>query len=321
MGAERSGIKRLNGGINNQVFLCTQGSSNWVLKGFPETRNGQTDRMKAEVEFLEFAEDIAPSFTPRLYHADWERRYIVQEFIEGDAFTPGAKPSQESVQAAADFYKKINSNHQLAKHKIKQNACDGHASLRMHIQDARKRLNKLYQTQLDKNTESVAKKVLNSLRSDFEKVKIETENLIGKGKVLDEIPTAELCISPSDFGFHNAIQRPENICFIDFEYAGWDDPAKTVVDFALQPKVPVLEMSTHLLKAAESISQADIGKRCIALKPILRVKWACIILSVLNTDRAKDVLTIVGDIGYEELISTRLQAAEAFMEKTDNLSF
>jgi len=42
------------------------------------------------------------------------------------------------------------------------------------------------------------------------------------------------CISPSDFGFHNAIMTSDqHIRFLDFEYAGWDDPAKMVGDFSL----------------------------------------------------------------------------------------
>ncbi|MFX9699951.1 hypothetical protein ABTP10_19680, partial [Acinetobacter baumannii] len=44
------------------------------------------------------------------------------------------------------------------------------------------------------------------------------------------------CLSPSDFGFHNAVQRPEGqIVFVDFEYFGWDDPVKLTCDFMLHP--------------------------------------------------------------------------------------
>src|SRR5262249_52494804 len=50
----------------------------------------------------------------------------------------------------------------------------------------------------------------------------------------------ERCLSPSDFGFHNALCEPNGrFRFIDFEYAGWDDPARMVCDFFCQPAVPV----------------------------------------------------------------------------------
>lgn len=42
-------------------------------------------------------------------------------------------------------------------------------------------------------------------------------------------------LSPSDFGLHNVILNKKNIYFIDFEYFGWDDPAKLTSDFILHP--------------------------------------------------------------------------------------
>ena len=59
----------------------------------------------------------------------------------------------------------------------------------------------------------------------------------------DSRPETELapqhrCLSPSDFGFHNALLRgrpgvpgARDWVFLDFEYFGWDDPAKTVPIF------------------------------------------------------------------------------------------
>ena len=47
----------------------------------------------------------------------------------------------------------------------------------------------------------------------------------------------ELILSPSDFGFHNTLLASDGaLKFFDFEYAGWDDPAKTAADFLRQPR-------------------------------------------------------------------------------------
>ena len=44
------------------------------------------------------------------------------------------------------------------------------------------------------------------------------------------LPKETRCLSPSDFGFHNALlEATGKLRFVDFEYAGWDDPAKTGV--------------------------------------------------------------------------------------------
>jgi hypothetical protein len=42
-------------------------------------------------------------------------------------------------------------------------------------------------------------------------------------------------LSPSDFGFHNILIDQKRLVFIDFEYFGWDDPAKMINDFLLHP--------------------------------------------------------------------------------------
>ena len=43
-------------------------------------------------------------------------------------------------------------------------------------------------------------------------------------------------ISPSDIGFHNVLKNQGKVNFIDFEYAGWDDPRKLLSDLVLQPQ-------------------------------------------------------------------------------------
>ena len=49
-----------------------------------------------------------------------------------------------------------------------------------------------------------------------------------------ELEEDEKIISPSDFGLHNAkLGEDGKLAFFDFEYAGWDDPAKTIADFFL----------------------------------------------------------------------------------------
>ena len=74
--------------------------------------------------------------------------------------------------------------------------------------------------------------------------RLETRILSEAGRLgLDpdtQVTPAMRCLSPSDFGFHNALREPSGrLRFIDFEYAGWDDPAKLVGDFFNQVQAPV----------------------------------------------------------------------------------
>ena len=48
------------------------------------------------------------------------------------------------------------------------------------------------------------------------------------------LPQEQRSLVPSDFGFHNALRRPDGtLAFFDFEYFGWDDPVKLTADVLL----------------------------------------------------------------------------------------
>ena len=107
------------------------------------------------------------------------------------------------------------------------------------------------------------------------------------------------CLSPSDFGFHNAlISEGDEVKFLDFEYAGWDDPARTVCDFFCQPAVPVpgdyfAEFST--VAAALCREPSRCMESIELLMPVYRIKWCCIILNeFLNVDGARRSFAIGG---------------------------
>ena len=92
----------------------------------------------------------------------------------------------------------------------------------------------------------------------------------------------ERCISPSDFGFHNALLTNQGISFLDFEYAGWDDPAKMAGDFFSHPAMPVdaVHFERFLNKTMRfAPNSAALIERVWLLLPVFQTKWCCIILN------------------------------------------
>jgi hypothetical protein len=70
--------------------------------------------------------------------------------------------------------------------------------------------------------------------------------------------------------------------FLDFEYAGSDDPAKLASDFFCQPEIPVPPglHATFIARMAEGFGLDDKGQaRCRMLLDAYRIKWTCIILN------------------------------------------
>src|SRR5205823_11119743 len=70
--------------------------------------------------------------------------------------------------------------------------------------------------------------------------------------------------------------------FIDFEYAGWDDPAKLICDFFCQPAVPAPAHTFDRFAQAIAVefpSPAIHLARAALLMPVYLVKWVCIMLN------------------------------------------
>lgn len=124
------------------------------------------------------------------------------------------------------------------------------------------------------------------------------------------------CINPSDFGFHNALINSEGkVYFIDFEYAGWDDPAKMICDFFCQPDLPVpkkyLGEFTEII--AKNLNQNNLSERVRLLLPLYQVKWCCILLNeFLNTGRLRREFA-QEHIGNEEKKKRQLEKTKKYL--------
>ncbi|MEM8782855.1 MAG: phosphotransferase [Planctomycetota bacterium] len=111
-------------------------------------------------------------------------------------------------------------------------------------------------------------------------------------KAKDAFEPTPVCVSPSDFGFHNAILRDDDgtLVFHDFEYAGQDDPAKLLGDFFHQPRVPAPGEAYPAFEDAviETLGLDDAQReRFRTLLPVYRVKWCGIVLSPLLPEAAE----------------------------------
>jgi hypothetical protein len=289
-----------------------------VIKGYAPAQPGQRDRMQAEVEFLRYANQVAPRRVPELISVDAGRRCVVLEHIEGSAYPEGVAPPAEDLQAAVEFFQQLNADLNLARQMISLDAADGFLSLRQHIANVRERLSAMGTEHLPPEFRLQAAEQLGQLQRQADRVETELETSISAGLVQDRLDPELRCVSPSDFGFHNAIRTDQGVTFIDFEFAGWDDPAKASVDFILQPRIPAANIiSTYpMIFSCQQLLGQDV--RSTVLKPILALKWNCIILTVLNTGRLAKMIQLNPWQSAEQLISARLTQATLFASANSN---
>jgi len=107
-------------------------------------------------------------------------------------------------------------------------------------------------------------------------------------------------LSPSDFGFHNALRIQDgNLHFLDFEYFGWDDPAKLAGDVLFHPamKLPA-NLKEKWTEGIRQIYGPDVIVRLRIMWGLIGISW-CLIL--LNEFRADYWLRRTRAIGNEQL--------------------
>ena len=97
----------------------------------------------------------------------------------------------------------------------------------------------------------------------------------------EELPLEKLTLSPSDFGFHNIIKKDNKyLCFIDFEYFGYDDPVKLISDFYYHPGMNLNSIQKkHWLKQTFEIFDEEVFLRANLCKPLYGLIWCLIILN------------------------------------------
>jgi len=312
LGANPDTLARLNGGINNHVFRCTAGRQTFVLKGYMESTDSPHNRFKAETEFLTYAAAVAPTFVPRLVYSDQASRSIVVEHLEGECFQEGEQPLERDLAKAVDFIRLLNSNHASALEAISGSAADGFLRITDHLENIRTRIASMQSDHLPTNLRDKADQTILMLKEHLCRLNKVTKKLFLIGQCTDILDPADRCLSPSDFGFHNAIRTSQGVKFFDFEFSGWDDPTKTVSDFDFQPKIPILPRK-NILRSGLNQWSNSLEARSKALSPIMALKWACIVLSRLNPMRYSQINQIRSSHDLSSSLNRNIELAKNYI--------
>jgi len=111
-------------------------------------------------------------------------------------------------------------------------------------------------------------------------------NWLNTPSYYDSLGSKERVLSPSDFGFHNALRESTGrVIFLDFEYFGWDDPAKLVGDFMLHPGMHLSnELKAKWMTGTEKLFGSQVTVRVRTMWPLLGLCWCIIMLNVYRRD-------------------------------------
>uniref|UniRef100_UPI0035AD7CFD phosphotransferase n=1 Tax=Hylemonella sp. TaxID=2066020 RepID=UPI0035AD7CFD len=304
-------LQPIRAGRNSQVFLLHNRDGRWVLKHYYQPPGGdRRDRLGVEYGFLEFLKQAGVTGVPVPLGMDRASNLALYSYL------PGRRPEvihSWHISQAAGFILQINRSRATPQAALLPPASDACLGWKAHLDLTESRIARLLS--VDPGT-GVAREahdfVTSRLSPLWQKVKIELAARPGRALLQPE----DRILSPSDFGFHNTLEHEARLSFVDFEYAGWDDPAKLICDFMCQPELPVTgaqgaQFMRELLQGLPG--SEEVEQRVQALLPVHRLKWCCILLNEFRTEDRKR--REHAGLASDGLLATQLGKAQWYFDK------
>lgn len=275
---------------NNRVFAVTAGERRYAAKVYFRHPADARDRLQSEYAFLTCAARAGIQCVPRPVACDPVNGIGVYEYIEGRKLE-AAEIDAACIDQAAQFILRLNQKSAHDAGRDLPDASEACFSINEHFAMVDGRIARLAGVGVTDAPDREARDFVAALTARW---RLARAGILRDARAMGIDPAATLterCISPSDFGFHNALATGDRgICFIDFEYAGWDDPAKLVGDFFSHPAVAV--DAVHFGRFVETAlaysgHPAALAARARILLPVFQTKWCCIILNEFLPDSAR----------------------------------
>jgi hypothetical protein len=266
-------------GRNSRVTRLSNAAGCWILKDYgPPDARGH-DRLGTEFAFLQYLEACDIQGVARPIGAD--RRLFCALY----SLLPGERPARittDAITQAAEFIAAVNRHGATPQALALTGATDGCRRWQDHLALVEDRLTRLVTvTPQSRIEERVRELVADTWVPRWRAM---AAQLADSAVVRQPITPI---LSPSDFGFHNTLLHQGHLRFVDFEYAGWDDPVKLICDFLCQPDLPITreqgrQFTAQLSRAMPQIG--DVAERVALLLPVHRLKWCCILLNEFGAD-------------------------------------
>jgi hypothetical protein len=300
---------------NNRVYAVeTAGGARLALKFYPAQAEDPRDRLGQEFGALSFLWQAGERAIPEPLAAERESHCALYGWVEGASAAEETGAGEEgAVDALADFLARIQAHRDRAGAAALPTASAGIFSVRQALDQLAQRHARLSEVAGDdpKLREFLRLSLGPAMRRAEESALgfcaaagIEPEG---------ELPAAHRALSPSDFGLHNALRTADGrYVFLDFEYFGWDDPAKAVNDAALHPGSAFGRASAERLVARAAPAFAGdprFGARLAALRPVFGAIWCLIVLNEFLPERRARRIAAGGNAHSASVLDRQLAKA------------
>lgn len=268
-------------GANSRVFRmrCAAGGT-YALKSYPSADDDPRNRLETEVAALRFLDRHGVIRVPKIAALSPSDRIVLFHWIAGTAFEDVTPADIDDALGFVETLRGLNSQAGADKIALASEACLSPQDIVDQIDGRIGRLqafgaaDKSLATFLDGPFFAAYREILAWARDGLE----------GSGiGFFDQIRNEERTLSPSDFGFHNALRTAAGEpVYLDFEYFGHDDPVKLTADFLLHPAMQLApSQKTRFASGVSKIFKdySHFLTRLQYLMPLYGLRWCLIILN------------------------------------------
>ena len=314
--------EQISGGRNSQVWMITGiDGQRYAAKRFFTNVGDPRNRFRTEYDALAFMQKNDIECIPHPLAADSEENLIVYDYIDGQRVDSGTVDKAD-LQTLCGFLMRLDGLKYEPDAEMLPPASEAYFTISDIIRNIRERLNRLiaagnpsgYDIGLEPFLEQTVLPFFNHI-IDCSTGWLTENNPDGHRP----LPHVERTLSPSDCGFHNAVRLADrSLVFLDFEYFGWDDPAKLIIDFVLHPGMTL----TNALKKIfmESMTSYFDGSgalkhRIELLYPLFGIKWSLILLNEFVPEEAarREFAGGFGKIRKESVLNEQLRKAKSMI--------
>lgn len=317
---------QIGGGRNSRVYCCqTPDGERYAVKSYFRNPADPRDRGGTEFRALEFMWRHGMRQIPQPLAMNEPEAVALYGYLDGERLQPEQVTQAETDQLAS-FLCSLQQWWSAGDGRSFQPASEACFTLESltAVLSRRQQSVKEYDRQMP-----LAEALHAFLQQDFSSClqeattrAVETYRSVGLSQT-DALPENERTLSPSDYGFHNALLSPDGRLFIlDFEYFGQDDPCKTVADFLLHPAMRLRDSLYHAFAermcGVYATPDNSFRQRLQVLYPLYALKWCLILLNEFVPAHAARRVFSHGGALTEQMLAKQLAKANDMLMRARN---
>jgi len=313
-------LEKVSGRGNSRIYkVRSKGGSSYGLKIYPGSDASGRSRLMTEYNAIGFLRGHGFAALPELVSKDENSNFGLYSWIEGSAVDSA---DQTALQQAVGFISRL---HQISRQEVNSKislASEACLSLAELVRQVEARLQRLQA--VSGKFPSLRKFLEREFQPLWQDVTLYAKEEWPESSKIDDLAERYRILSPSDFGFHNAISVNGQLTFIDFEYFGWDDPVKLTADFLWHPAMQLApEIVSKWQNAMLDLfaDDPDYSRRLNVAMPLYGMRWIMIVLNEFLPGMAERRRLATGGEVYDEAEAQRLQLQKAalFIERVTRI--